>query len=227
MTALWKQWAAKLDELTLRERGLMFVVATALVVVLVHAAALQPLLREQRAYLDRIKLDQGQLKAIGDELVKSAQSSAQDPRAAKSERIRKLEVEVAGAEKRLARRRDAEQLSPEQLTRLLRDVLGQNRKLHVLALRVLPATSVGQPAPPAAGQQPSAPKPPAGQFYRHGVEVEMTGTYLDLLKYLEDVEALPWRLAWSNLELTTTVYPQVQLRATLHTINPSPTLLTF
>jgi MSHA biogenesis protein MshJ len=223
MTALWKQWSAKLDEFTLRERALLFVVVAGLVVVLVHAVALQPLLREQRAYLDRIKLDQAQLKAIGDELAKTAQSAAQDPRVPKIERIRKLEATVAGAEKRLAQRREAEQLNPEQLTRLLHDVLGQSRNLRVLALRVLPATALGQPAP---GQQPSAPRP-AGQFYRHGVEVEMTGTYLDLLKYLEDVEALPWRLAWTNVELSTLVYPQVQLRATLYTVSPSPTLFTF
>ena len=47
MTALLKRWAAKLDDLTLRERGLAFVVAAASVVVLVHAIALQPLLRKE------------------------------------------------------------------------------------------------------------------------------------------------------------------------------------
>lgn len=225
--AFWRQWAAKLDELTLRERGLAFVLAAGLVVALVYATALQPLLREQRGYLERVKLDQGQLKSINDELVKSAREASQDPHAAKRARMAKLEAGVAIAERRLAQRRDAEQLSSEQLVRLLQDVLGRNRNLRVLALRVLPGTSLAQPAAPAGAQPPSASKPPAGQFYRHGVEVEMTGTYLELLKYLEDVEALPWRLAWTSVELRTTTYPQVQLRASLYTVSPSPTLLTF
>src|SRR5436305_6893949 len=181
MTALWKQWAAKLDELSLRERGFVFVVAAALVVVLVHAAALQPLLREQRAYLERIKLDQEQLKAIGDELAKSAPANATDPQAAKSERIRKLEGQVAASEKRVVQRRDAEQLSPQQLPRLLQDVLGENRGLRVIALRVLPAAALPQPAAPAVlPGQPAVPRAPAVQFYRHSVEIEMTGTYLEL-----------------------------------------------
>jgi MSHA biogenesis protein MshJ len=228
MTALWKQWAAKLDELSLRERGFVFVVAAALVVVLVHAAALQPLLREQRAYLERIKLDQEQLKAIGDELAKSAPANATDPQAAKSERIRKLEGQVAASEKRVVQRRDAEQLSPQQLPRLLQDVLGENRGLRVIALRVLPAAALPQPAAPAVlPGQPAVPRAPAVQFYRHSVEVEMTGTYLELLKYLEDVEALPWRLAWTNVELKTTSYPQVHLRAAVSTVSSSPTLITF
>jgi len=226
VTALWKKWAAKIDELSLRERGLVFVVAAALLVIVLHALALQPLLREQRGFLERIRLDQGQLKSINDELVKSAQSATQDPQAPKYERIRKLEARLAAAEKRVAQRRDAEQLSPEQLTRLLQDVLGGNRNLRVLALRVLPGASLAPPAP-ATNAPPGAPKSPAGAFYRHGVEIEMTGTYLELLKYLETVEALPWRLAWTNVELKTTTYPQVLLRASLYAVSPSPALLTY
>ena len=95
---------------------------------------------------------------------------------------------------------------------------------------VLPGASLAQPAPPGGGQQAGStpPKPPAAaQFYRHGVEIEMTGTYLELLKYLEQVEALPWKLAWTKIDLKTATYPQVELRATLHTVSPSPALLTF
>lgn len=226
MNALWKQWAARLDELTLRERGLVFVVAAGLVVLVAHATLLQPLLREQRAYFDRIKLGQNQLKAINDELLKGAQSSAQSPQAAKLDRIRGLEAGLADAEKRLVQRRDAEQLGPEQLTRLLRDVLAPGRSLRVVALRVMPPTALN-PRAPAGGGQPRTPAAPAGAFYRHAIELEMTGTYLEFLKYLEDVEALPWRLAWSSIELRTLVYPQVQMRATLYTVSPAPVLFTF
>jgi MSHA biogenesis protein MshJ len=224
MNALWKQWAARIDELSLRERGLVFVVAAGLLVLVAHATLLQPLLREQRTYFERIKLGQNQLKAINDELLKGAQSSAQNPQVTKLERIRSLEGDVAEVEKRLAQRRDAEQLGPEQLTRLLRDVLAPGRGVRVVALRVMPPTALN-PTPPASGRQPRTAV--ASAFYRHGIELEMTGTYLEFLKYLEDVEALPWRLAWSSIELRTLVYPQVQMRATLYTVSPSPVLFTF
>lgn len=226
MTALWKQWAAKLDQLTLRERAAVFIVLAGLVVVLAHAAVLQPLLREQRAYFDRINLDQSQLKAINEELVKAAQGAAQNPQAAKLGRIQQLEAAVAAAEKRLAQRRDAEQLGPQQVPRLLRDVLGPNRNLQVVALRVLAPVAVGQAAP-AGGQQGNPAVAPTAPFYRHALEIEMTGTFLDLLKYLDDVEALPWRLSWSGVELKTLAYPQVQLRGTLYTVNASSTFFSF
>lgn len=218
MIALWKKWTARLDELTLRERTLVFFVAAGLLILVLYAMALQPLLREQRTLLERIQLNQGQQKAINDELLKSAQSSSQNPQGARQERIRKLEARIAAAEKQVAQRREAEQLTPSQLTRLLQDVLGGNRNLRVVSMKVLPGTALAQ-AP--------ASKPAAGAFYRHGVEVELTGTYLDLLKYLEAVEALPWGLAWSNVELSTTAYPQVVLRGSLYTVSPSPALLTY
>lgn len=228
MNELWRLWAAKLDELTLRERSLVFLAMAGGVALLAYAAAFQPLLREKRAQMERINLAQTQLKAIDEELLKSAQRATQDPAAAKRERIRAQEAALKSAEERLEQRRAAEHLTSQQIPRLLRDVLGANRSLHVQALRVMPPVSLSQPAPPAApGKPSSAARPPLGPFYRHTLEIEMTGTYFDLLKYVEDVEALPWRLAWSTVELKTLAYPQVQLRAELYTVSPSPTFFTF
>ena len=225
MIALWKQWSAKIDAFSLRERSLVFAVAAGLVVLVVHVVALQPLLREKRTYLDRINLAQSQLNAINEELLKAA-PGLPGPQVAKFERIKTLEQALGEAEKRLGQRREAEQLGPQQIPRLLRDILGANPSLRVQALRVVPPAALSQPSAPG-GQASNAPKAPLGQFYRHGLEIEMTGTFLDLLKYLEDVEALPWRLAWAGVELRTLVYPQVQLRAMLYTVNASPTFFTF
>jgi len=91
---------------------------------------------------------------------------------------------------------------------------------------VLAPVAVGQAAP--VGAQPgNAAAVLAAPFYRHALEIEMTGNFLDLLKYLDDVEALPWRLSWSGVELKTLVYPQVQLRGTLYTVNGSSTFFSF
>jgi len=220
--ALWAQWSAKLDELSLRERALVFVAVAAVVVLLVHAVALQPLLREQRAYLERVKQNQTQLQSINDALLKGAQGAAHDPRVAKRERIRALEGQVAASERALAERRK-EQITPEQLTRLLQDIVGRNGNLRVHALRVLPGTPLS--AAPTTGMPPAPPG--RGALYRHAVEVEMSGSYLELLSYLEEVEALPWRLGWASVELKTTAYPEVHLKATLSTVSASPMLITF
>src|SRR5687768_17247489 len=116
--APWTRWLARIDELALRERALAFVGVAAALVIVAHLIALRPLLAQQRAYLDRIKQDQGQLKSINDVVLKSAQASVGDPDAAKRDRIRELEARLAESGRKLGERRKGE-LTPDQLTRLL------------------------------------------------------------------------------------------------------------
>jgi MSHA biogenesis protein MshJ len=55
----------------------------------------------------------------------------------------------------------------------------------------------------AVAAQPSdAPK-----LYRHSFVLRLRGNYLDCLRYLEDVERLPWHIYWSRIELSTDEYP--------------------
>ena len=47
----------------------------------------------------------------------------------------------------------------------------------------------------------------APKLYRHSFVLTLRGNYLDCLRYLEDVERLPWHIYWSRLELSTDEYP--------------------
>jgi MSHA biogenesis protein MshJ len=227
----WKEWAARLDELSLRERGLMFAAVVACLILLVYGTALQPLLRVQRGYLERLKQNESQTKAVNEVLVKSAREANADPHASKRARVRALELRLDQAERMLSAKRNS-QVTPEQLASLLQEVLAGNRELKVLALRVLPASVLS--AEPARGADAAktgkargkAPSRLTGAaLYRHGVEIELVGSYLDIVKYLGDVEKLRWKLNWSSIELETLVYPEIKVRATLSTVSTSPSLL--
>ena len=224
MKASLKALAARVDGMTLRERALIFVGAAGMLVLLVHAFALQPVLRTQRAHVERIKSDASQLKAVEDALAKSADAGRADPLEATRARIRTAEEKLAESERQLVDQR-ASQASPEQLSALLHEVLGRSRNLKLISLRVVPSAAVAPPPAPAPAKAgKAAPKPPV-QLYRHGVEVEMAGGYLALLRFLEEVEALPWRLSWSGVELRTASHPEIVLRATLFTVTSTPSLL--
>jgi len=227
--ARWKEWSARIDELSLRERALLFVGGAIAVVLVAHALLLQPLTRQQRGYLDRIRQDESQLKSVQETIDKLARSPADAAATARAERVRQLEGQLANAEKHLGDKRNVE-ISPERLPSLLRDVLGSTRQVRMLSLRVVPSSAIAPDpvsAKPAAGKPPPPAIPALPQLYRHGVEIEMAGPYLDLLKYLEDVEALPWNLRLTQLELKTTTHPEVRLRAMLYTVSTSPSLITL
>jgi MSHA biogenesis protein MshJ len=45
------------------------------------------------------------------------------------------------------------------------------------------------------------------------------GGYLDVLNYLQKVEALPWRFYWQVLELKAAEYPLNRVRIRLNTLS--------
>jgi MSHA biogenesis protein MshJ len=55
--------------------------------------------------------------------------------------------------------------------------------------------------------------------YRHDVEIVVQGGYLDIMKYLAQLEAMPWHLFWSKAKLSVDEYPKTTLTLTLFTLS--------
>ncbi|HTE39516.1 MAG TPA: hypothetical protein VK629_01730, partial [Steroidobacteraceae bacterium] len=53
----------------------------------------------------------------------------------------------------------------------------------------------------------------------HPLEIVVEGNYLDVLRYLQSVESLPWRFYWQALELKQTEYPTNRVRIRLNTLS--------
>jgi len=47
----------------------------------------------------------------------------------------------------------------------------------------------------------------------------VSGSYLDLLAYLKDLEKLPNQLYWGKLDLNAAAYPQVTLKLSVYTLS--------
>ena len=112
----------------------------------------------------------------------------------------------------------------EAITRFL---LKQGCRIIVVACNTASAAALKPlraafPDVPFVGMEPAV-KPAAptgsGQIYRHGVEIAVSGSYLDLLAYLKDLEKLPNQLYWGKLELSAAAYPQVTLKLSVYTLS--------
>src|SRR5262249_27246435 len=55
--------------------------------------------------------------------------------------------------------------------------------------------------------------------YVHPVEIVLEGSYLDVLTYLQSLEALPWRFYWRVLDLQSGKYPLNRVRVELGTVS--------
>jgi MSHA biogenesis protein MshJ len=59
----------------------------------------------------------------------------------------------------------------------------------------------------------------AQPIYRHGVELEISGRYLDLLAYLTALEARATGILWSDLKLSSAQYPESIIRVTIYVLS--------
>jgi MSHA biogenesis protein MshJ len=124
----------------------------------------------------------------------------------------RLERELAALNSRVVERTQA-LIPPDEMARVLKKLLPQGRDPRLVRVTSLPA----EPLVEAEGEEqlPDAP----GHVYRHGVEVELRGSYLSTLRYLEAVEQLPWRLFWEGLEYEVLEYPEARIVLTVRTLS--------
>jgi MSHA biogenesis protein MshJ len=57
------------------------------------------------------------------------------------------------------------------------------------------------------------------RLFRHGLEIEVAGSYPAMLEYVERLEASRWNLLWDRLELEVVKFPKARIRIDLHTIS--------
>lgn len=197
---------AKIDALSVRERLLVLITALALIAALWHTLLMQPL--EQRATETRAEL------AALEQRISAANQNLED---------QILQLAGGGGEQRsriasLRRRIDeinaalgdhaAELIDPAEMAQVLEGVLKEQSRLTLVRIRNTTPDSL------SADEEPDA-----VTFYRHGLEIEVEGSYAACLEYLRAIEALPWRLYWQVLELDVIEYPRNRIRIEVGTLS--------
>ena len=220
----WKAWIARIDDMSLRERAMLFGSVALVVVVAAHVTLFDRLLTKQKGLIERVTRDQSQLKSVREQLQSIVKESKAQIRHPDEVAIADLERKIREVEKSVEAKQRAF-IAPEELPVLLRQMLGRNPQLKLESLRLLPGTPLQTP-----GAAASAPGKPAGaqtgaEVYRHGVAVTLTGSYFDLLQYLSELEKLPAPLLWGKFELQVEQYPEVKLTLIVHTLSTRWSLL--
>ena len=214
MKRLWQQYAAKMEAATLRERVMIFAAAAVVLIALLNAVLIEPELVKQRRLSKEVADRQGDIRKIQEQLQAMALARQADPDRVKRSRLETLRRQVATAEAKLLEEQ-RKFAPPERIGPLLEEMLSRNRRLRLVDMRTLPAAALN-----SAGATQKPPAPSAGApIYRHGVEITVTGSYLDLLAYLRDLEKLPNQMYWGKLDLSVASHPQVTLKLSVYTLS--------
>jgi MSHA biogenesis protein MshJ len=195
---------ARLDALTLRERALVFGTAIAVLFSIWQLSFMQPL---------------GQLAETDSQELQSM--SARIDSANQNLEVQVLQLEGVGGEnraqlQRIQQRIDllndqlgdyaSELIDPAEMARVLEGVLDEQHELRLLSMRNLGAEALTVSEGKAL-------------FYKHGLEIELEGSYLACLAYLQAIEALPWRFYWEVLDLNVEEFPDNRIRIVVSTLS--------
>ena len=225
MKRLWQRYVENMDGASLRQRVMIFAVSATVLIGLLNALLIEPQLAKQRRQSGEVAARQGEMRTMQEKLQALALARQADPDREIRRQLDALKLRVSETDAKLVEEQ-RKFAPPEQVGALLGEMLSRNRKLQLVDLRTLPVASFAgnaAEADKAPPQKPAAAKPAApaggGQIFRHGVEISVSGGYLDLLAYLKDLEKLPNQLYWGRLDLSASAYPQVTLKLSVYTLS--------
>jgi len=207
--------SSRFNAMTLRERAMVAAALLALIILAWDQFLMRPLGERKMQLSQEVEAIQRNLKTLADAIEGRAQGN---PLSVAMEKKASLSQSLASVDAQL-QAESAGLIPPERMLQALRDVLDRQRGLRLISMRNFPVTSLVAAAD-ADGQQRTA----AGPFV-HSLELVIEGSYLDVLRYLDQVESLPWRFYWQMLELKTTDYPLNRVRIRLNTLSMEKELL--
>jgi MSHA biogenesis protein MshJ len=220
--------AARMDALSLRERGMVFGATIAVLAFAGHTVVLTPQDAKQATLRTQIEQQQAASAAIDAEITARVEGSRIDPDAQSRTRLNTMQQEMGQLGSELLALEHG-LVAPERMGPLVEGILRANGRLKLVSMRTLPAEPLAAPGATAATAAPAAPAASttpataAGNdvplLYRHGVEVTVRGNYLDMVDYMSTIDAMPTRMFWGRAQLDVETYPTARLTLTLHTLS--------
>lgn len=210
-----RQLEEYIDAKELRERALLLVAGAVLMYFIFDTLALQPAYRQQQQTQFEITEWEQQLGVLQQRSGLLDGSTGIEP----AEQRAQLRRELDELERRVQDKLGA-LLEPEQAVELLKQVLAQEQDLQLIEVtaesRALTGTELDtndSPADPEAGSDAQV----AG-IGRYQMQLELEGSYMATLRYLEALESLPWKFYWEGVELEVTEHPKARVTLDIYTL---------
>lgn len=225
---LLKTLQNKIDDLSLRERGIVLLGIIAVIYFLADLFLLEPLAIQQQRVLSGITLNNAELLALNVRMELIMGQSSIDPNAVNKEELKRLKQELARLDAEL-QMTTAQLVPPKEMPKLLEMVLRRTEglrlnKVNSLAAEPLiangEAKATGATASDTAGnattQQDNG---TVSTVYRHGLRIEFSGDFPGTLNYLRKLEELQWKFFWDKIEFEVNEYPDSACAISVYTIS--------
>ncbi|MEE4246035.1 MAG: hypothetical protein V2I33_11530 [Kangiellaceae bacterium] len=213
-----QQWVDKYNELETRQRGLVFGLAAALILVLFDVLWFQGQTNRQSQLKSQLQSVETQHQDLMDANQNLQQQLMGTSLNKKRKQLQALQQQEQALDKSLGE--FAHLVSPRQMPKVLRDVFTYSSNLKLVELEKLPV----KPAFNVDNQSNSkqvkgSVERPAQKvaLYRHEFKVSLRGRYLNLLKSLQQLETMQAKIYWQDLTYKVDNYPAADIQITIYT----------
>ncbi|MBC3882116.1 hypothetical protein H8K35_12045 [Undibacterium sp. LX40W] len=226
----WKYIANKIDSRPERERGLLFAVVLAIVVLLGMNFVVSPLLRQQKDLNAKIQQHLTMTQSMTEQLNALQIAQNVDVDANLKQKIQEYRTLLETKDQTLSQFQKS--LVPSaKIDYLLESILKRNKNLRLISLRTLSVvdlmndTALVMPMTVASNASASldedVKKAALEQrgLFKHEVEIVVEGGYLDMLAYMQSLESMPERVYWSRSDLSVLEYPKSRLSLRVFTLS--------
>lgn len=214
LKSTWQDFDKKYAALSLREKAMVAAAALVFVAYVGHALWVAPIFARSQQFAKLTQQQEKELNALQAQLATLQSQVVVDPNAA----LRKQQAEIRqqGAELDNSMHSfESALVPPEQMGAVLGSLLRQSKGVRLLSLKTLPVEPV---IPPKMGEG-GVMVPAKVNMYKHGYELRIEGSYLDLTDYLADLEKQPQQLLWQRAVLSVADYPRATLTLTFFSLS--------
>ena len=221
-----KKIAAKIDNLSLRERAIVFIGVIVILFTVWDISLIQPLEVEQKKLVASLTTKNAERLVLINRFQDLVKSSNDDPNAESIAKLKSLRSRLIDVQADLETSTHS-LVSPKDMPKILETVLHKTGGLTLVNLKSLGVTPIIAKDEAEQAKTPDSEKAEDKKLtadnidnaYKHGLRIEIKGNYLTTLSYLRSLEELEWGFFWDNFKLTVGEYPDANVAIEIFTLS--------
>ncbi|ENO8416844.1 type II secretion system protein GspM [Vibrio mimicus] len=207
MMSHWETMTSKFSALSPREKVLIALCGTVLVVMVLLIGLIEPALKQSQSRQVQIQTLTSSNQQLQGEIMVLQAKLAKNPDQEQDVELGQLTLQSQEISQQLAEKMTS-MVAPSEMPNLLERVLTQSQKLKLVALESLPAEPIVR----------STESEVKSEYYLHPVRMEFTGSYFAIRDYLQALEALPVKYYWRSFQYKVENYPQARVILEVYTL---------
>lgn len=203
------------DPLSMRERLLMLVTVLGLGFFLYDNSLLQSQLKSISNLERKMSVLRTELSTQQQQLLILQENLQHDENNTLRAKISQMQNNLAGLDQEIEELTE-NFVNPSEMIALLQLIISSSANLELISLHNLPSEKIIINTAPPANQ--GAPTKPALAIYKHGISIELNGSYAETAHFLQQLESLPWQFFWQDINYLVQQHPKANITLNLYTL---------